>query len=480
MMTAMRRGAGAMAALGLLAGCLVGPDYERPATSMPAKWTGLDGTPVKSSPQAGAPEVESWWIQFRDPILTGLIQRANSANLSLAQAQAVVRQARAARVIAASGLYPSVDLGASGTRSRTASPVSGPSTGNFFQAGFDAAWEIDVFGGLRRGVEAAQAQIESAYFNREATRTLIDAEVATTYFVLRGAQRQLEVARKNLEAQEQTLKVIQDKFNAGFVALLDLANAKVQVGQTASQIPAYDALLRTSIYAISVLLGQEPSALLEELLPVQGFPVLPGQIPVGLPSDLLRRRPDLRKAEADLHAATANVGVAVAGQYPTFSLTGSIGQQSSTLSTLLKRASNVWSFGPAATLPLFAGGKLEATVEQAEAITEQALIGYRAAVLTALQDVETALVNFTREQERRESLAEASVAGQQAVTSALDLYGAGRTDFLNVLTAQAQLYATQSSLAQSEANIGMDLVALYKALGGGWIVTEGSEGGHSP
>ena len=477
-----RRRFSVMAAGGLLlAGCMVGPDYVRPQSPAPGSWAGLDRATLKSLPVPGAPDVQAWWTQFKDPLLASLIDRADAGNLSIAQAQARVRQARAARVIAASGLYPSLDAVANGQRARTNSSNFGPSTGNLFFAGFDAAWEIDIFGGIRRGVEAADAQIESSYFDRQNTLVTINAELASTYFTLRGAQRQLEVAKKNLAAQEATLKVVQEKFDAGFVSSLDLANAKAQTALTASQIPGYDALLRTSVYVISVLLGLEPAALLTDLLLDKAFPVMPGQVPVGLPSELLRRRPDIRKADADLHVATANIGVAVAGQYPSFSLTGQFGTASNLFSQLFKRDSTVWSFGPAAAMPLYAGGKLDAAVEQARAITEQALLGYRAAVLGALQDVETSLVTFTREQERREALADSAAAGEQAVKSALDLYGAGKTDFLNVLTAQGQLYGTQSSLAQSETNIGIDLVALYKALGGGWVVADSSsEEPHSP
>lgn len=453
-------------------GCLMGPDFERPEAPVPAGWTGLDAPSVRSMPASGPPDVARWWTQFGDPLLSRLIERADRDSLTIAQAESRIRQARAARTIAASGLYPSLTAVASAIRSRTASPTFGPSTGNLFQTGFDASWELDIFGGVRRGVEAADAQVESTWFDRQTTKITLDAEVASTYFTIRGAQRQLAVARKNLAAQEQTLKVVEDKFNAGFVSSLDLANARAQVGLTASQIPVYEALVLTSVYATSVLLGREPSALLGELTPDQALPVMPGQIPVGLPSELLRRRPDLRKAEADLHTATANIGVAVAGQYPSFSLTGSVGLESNALSSLGKIASGVWSAGPSASLPLFAGGRLEANVEQARALAEQALLVYRAAVLTALQDVETALVNFTREQQRRLALAESAQAGEQALAAALDLYGAGKTDFLNVLTAQGQLYGTQTSLAQSETNIGIDLVALYKALGGGWVVTD--------
>jgi len=341
-------------------------------------------------------------------------------------------------------------------------------------AGFDATWEIDIFGGTRRGVEAAEAQIESAYFDRQATLVTINAEVAAAYFTLRGAQRELAVARENLSAQQQTLQVTQERFDAGFVSSLDVANAKAQVGQTASQIPTYDALMHSSAYAISVLLGQPPAALLAELTSEQAIPTMPASVPAGLPSDLLRRRPDIRRADADLHASTANIGVAVADQYPKFSLTGSFGTQAGTVASLGTLANRFWAIGPAVSLPLFTGGRVQGNIEQARAVADQSTLAYRATVLTALQDVETSLVNFTREQQRREALAESAAASEQAVATATDLYSAGKTDFLNVLSAQGQLYSTQAALAQSETAVGTDLVSLYKALGGGWAVSDSS------
>jgi NodT family efflux transporter outer membrane factor (OMF) lipoprotein len=463
-----------LCAAALPAGCTVGPDYKQPEFSPPSGWTGLDGATVASTPDAGAPDVAAWWTQFNDPMLTSLIERANAGNLSLAQAQSRIRQARAARMVASSGLYPSVDASAAATRTRSNIANTGASTTNLFRAGFDATWEIDVFGGVRRGVEAADAQIESAYFDRQTTLVTVNAEVAAAYFTLRGAQRQGEVAKKNLEAQRETLALTQERFDAGFVTSLDVANAKAQVGQTASQIPAYDAVVQTSAYAISVLVGEEPGALLDQLTPQQALPTMPAQVPVGLPSDLLRRRPDIRKADADLHTATANIGVAVADQYPKFSLTGSFGLQGGNVASLGTAANRFWSIGPAVTVPLFTGGRVRGNIEQARAIEEQSVLSYRATVLGALQDVETSLVNFTREQERRESLAESAAASEQAVTVALDLYSAGKTDFLNVLTAQNQLNAAQIALAQSETAVGTDLVSLYKALGGGWVVTDSS------
>lgn len=458
----------------VLAACTVGPNYERPEPAMPPGWAGLDDATVTSRTDGGAPDIASWWTQFNDPMLTSLIERTDAGNLALAQAQDRIRQARAARIIAAAGLYPSVDASVAGARTRSNITGTQASTTNLFRAGFDAAWEIDVFGGTRRGVEAADAHIESAYFDRQSTLVTVNAEVAAAYFTLRGAQRELAVAKQNLAAQQQTLQVTQERFDAGFVGALDVANAKAQVGQTASQIPTFDALMHSSAYAIGVLLGQAPEELLAELTPEQALPAIPPSVPVGLPSDLLRRRPDIRKADADLHTATANIGVAVADQYPKFSLTGSIGMQGGTVASLGTLANRFWSIGPAVSIPLFTGGRVTGNMVQARAIADESMFAYRATVLTALQDVETSLVNFTREQQRSEALAESEAASEQAVATATDLYSAGKTDFLNVLTAQGQLYATQAALAQSQTAVGTDLVSLYKALGGGWVLPASS------
>ena len=464
-----------LALLAALGGCTVGPNYEKPPAAAPPSWSGLDagatGPGVVSVPNAQAPDITAWWTQFNDATLTSLIERAAAANLTLAAAESRVRQARAQRTVAASGLYPTVDAAASYSRSRNGGAVGDrfvASTGNFFRAGFDAAWEIDVFGGTRRGVEAADAQIESAIADRFSLMVSLEGEIASTYLDLRGAQRQLAIARENLATQRDTLSLTQERFEAGFVSALDVATSKAQVSTTESQVPSYEAQARADIYALGVLLGQEPGVLLEELTPEAAAPKPPGTVPVGLPSTLLERRPDIKKAEADLHAATAQVGVAVADQYPKFTLTGSLGVQSNNGGSLGNLANRYWSITPGVLLPIFAGGRIDANIEVAREVADQALLAYRAAVLTALQDVETSLVKFTREQERRALLAESAAANREAVDLSLQLYSAGRTDFLNVLSAQRALYATEAALAQSDTTIGTNLVALYKALGGGW------------
>lgn len=462
-----------------IGGCTVGPDYHEPQIDTPHGWSALEpggsarGVTSVTDPSAAA--VADWWKVFNDPTLDALIARAARDNLTLAQAESRLRQARAARTVAASGLYPGVSAGASYTRDRvpvTVGDHTRGNTSNFFRAGLDATWEIDIFGGIRRGVEAADAQIDSAYFDRESVLVSIVAETALAYFELRGAQQQVAIARESVAAQRDTLDVTRQRYDAGFVSSLDVANAQAQVSLTASQIPAFESEARAAIYSLSVLLGQEPGALVEELTPEAPVPSSPQRVPVGIPSDLLRRRPDLRRAEADLHAATANIGVAVADQYPRFSLTGSFGTQGEKFSSLGTIADRFWSFGPAVSVPLFTGGRIQGNIEQAKALAEQATLTYRSAVLVALQDVETSLVSFTREQERRASLADSVAASREAVDVALQLYKGGRTDFLDVLTAQGRLYASQAALAQSETNVGTDLIALYKALGGGWNVDQ--------
>lgn len=454
-----------------ISSCTVGPDFKPVRTTSPQGWVGMNVTesarPLTSTPDSSEANIVSWWATFHDAQLTSLIERGAVGNLGVAQAESRIRQARAAREVAASGLYPNVSAGASAARSRTGS-VGHSSTGNTFRAGFDATWELDIFGGIRRGVEAADASVQSSIYNRQTLLVSLSGEIAAEYFNLRGAQRQLDIARQNLSAQQRTLNVTTQRHDAGFVSALDVANARANLTQTESSIPLYDAQVRGSMYTIGVLLGQEPGNLVAELDPQAPLPILPDLVPIGLPSELLLRRPDIRQAEADLHAATARIGVALADQYPKFSLTGSFGTQGSKVESLGTLANRFWTIGPSASVPIFTGGLIQGNIEQAREQAEQATLAYRQVVLVALQDVETALVNFTREQQRRAALADAVVANQRAVELSQQLYSAGNIDFLNVLTAQRQLYSTQASLTQSETSVATDLVVLYKALGGGW------------
>ncbi|MBI4773782.1 MAG: efflux transporter outer membrane subunit [Deltaproteobacteria bacterium] len=461
-------------------GCTVGPDFRSPEPLVPAAWAGvLAGTRPLTPAET---DLARWWSVFDDPILTSLVERAVVSNLDLKQAESGVRQARASRGIAASGLGPSIDAGGSFQRSRSPGfagregVIRGDaSTTNLYQTGFDAGWELDIFGGLRRSVEAAEADLLAAVETRRDVLVTLTAEVARNYVELRAFQQRIDIARRNLRAQQDSARLTRLRFEAGFASGLDVANADAQVATTASQIPLLEASAQQSIYILGVLLGHEPAALLQELSPAEDIPAAPPLAPVGIPSDLLRRRPDIRRAEAEIHGATARIGVATADLFPKFSLTGSMGFQSSTSSSLFDWISHFWSFGPSATWRIFDTGKTLSNIELQKALEEQSVIAYRQTVLTALQEVENALVVSTKEQEHREALKDSVVANRKAVELARQLYVEGQTDFLSVLEAQRSLFATEDALTQSNGTLATNLIALYKALGGGWRTTSESE-----
>ena len=272
----------------------------------------------------------------------------------------------------------------------------------------------------------------------------------------------------NLEVSQHTVDITRKLYQAGFDSGLYLANAESTVASTEAQIPDYETGVRQSIYALSVLLGREPGYLVDRLSPTGNLPTLPAEIPAGLPSELLRRRPDIRQAEAQLHSATAQIGVAVAQLYPQFSLTGGVGWQSSQVSTLLKNAHRSYFLGPAFSWPIFQGGAITANIHAQEALRDISFVTYQQMVLTALQEVENALVAYSEEQRHYKSLGNAVAADRRAVDLSVRLFREGQTDFLSVITAERTLYTDDSALTQSRENLGVDLVALYKALGGGW------------
>jgi outer membrane protein, multidrug efflux system len=317
-------------------------------------------------------------------------------------------------------------------------------------------------------VEAAEANTQAAVEDSRDAMVTLTSEVALNYVQLRGYQQQLAIAQKNLDLQKQTAAITQKRFDVGFASGLDVSNAKAQLATTQALIPQLEAASQQSIYSVSLLLGREPSALVAELTPKKEIPSSPPVVPVGLPSDLLQRRPDIRRAEAQFHSATAEIGVATADLFPKFSLTGSVGGQSLVSGPLGALAGNFWSIGPSVSFPLFNAGKIRANINLQTAAQQEALLGYQQTVLTALKDVESALIAYAKDQQNRAALAEAVKANQRAVDLSTQAYTAGQVDFLNVLTAQRNLYSTEDALAQSDRNIAADLIALYKALGGGW------------
>ncbi len=466
---ALAIGLAGMGAL-VVAGCTVGPDFHKPQPKMPTTWASPTSQPTTQA-SALVPNLAKWWTSFNDPMLNSLIVRAAEGNLDLKQAEARIRQARAARGVAASALWPSVNTNASYSRTRSSAALTGGhSTGahDLYQAGFDASWELDIFGGIRRNVEAADADIQSAIEDRRDVLVTLMSEVGINYMDLRGLQLQLQIAKANLAAQQRSLDLTQRRFQGGFVARLDVANAQAQVATTQSQIPPLETALQQTIYSLGVLLGLEPAALLSELSTQAPIPVTPPAVPVGLPSELLRRRPDIRRTEAQLHAATARIGVATADLFPRFSLTGSLGVQGNQLKQLGNWDNRFWSAGPAVSWPIFTAGRIESNIQVQTAVQEEVAAQYAKTVLGALQDVESSLIAYAKEQQHRQALAEAVAANRQAVDLAMQLYTQGQTDFLNVLSAQRALLLSEDALAQSVRAVSADLVSLYKALGGGW------------
>jgi multidrug efflux system outer membrane protein len=461
----------------IVSGCAVGPDYHPPETKVPKDWNGQEvvtpATPSKTAPNPV--ELVEWWTAFNDPILSSLVEMAVRSNLDVRLAEARIRQARAARGVVGAPLWPQAGSSVLYERSQGSSEVGGGgaiatvgAAKNLWQAGLDASWEVDIFGGTRRNLEAATADLRAAVEDRRDVLITLVGDVGSNYINLRGFQQQIDIARKNLKAQKRNAEIIQKRHDAGFVGGLDVANAKAQVATTEATIPVFESSARAAIYSLGVLLGREPAVLEKDLAKAAPIPPTPLQIPVGLPSELLRRRPDIRRAEAQLHAATARIGVATADLFPKFNLAGTFGFSAAEAARLGNWTSNFWSWGPTITWPIFAGGRIYWNIKVQNALQEQALLTYEKAVLTALKDVETALVAYAKQQETRISLSEAVINNRKAVDLATQLYLAGKSDFLNVLIAQRSLFATEDALAQSTRTVDTNLIALYKALGGGW------------
>jgi multidrug efflux system outer membrane protein len=443
----------------VLTGCKVGPNFQPPPTPVPPGWVGPLPPPAPAQQS-----LARWWTVFNDPTLTSLADQAVASNLDLKVAEARIRQARASRQIAVSGIGPTVNATGSYTRGQT---PGGP-TRDEYRAGFDASWELDIFGGVRRNIEAADADLQATIEFRRGVLVTLMAEVAVNYIDIRAFQQEIVIAEENLKAQQHTAELTRQRFTGGFVSALDVANAEAQVATTASQIPLLEQAEQQAIYSLSVLLGREPGALLNELIPPATIPAGPPEVPVGVPAELLQRRPDIRQAEAQIHAATARIGVATADLFPHIFLSGSAGTQGNKFASLTDWANGFWSLGPTATWTLFATGRVRAAIELQKAFEEETLVIYRQTVLGALQEVENALIASAKEQEHRQALRDAVAANRKAVELSTTLYTQGETDFLNVLQAQRALFLSQDALVQSTRTVSTNLVALYKALGGGW------------
>jgi NodT family efflux transporter outer membrane factor (OMF) lipoprotein len=453
-----------------MAGCTVGPTYHPPPAHAPSQWA----SPLTGG-ETNAPSADAqWWESFHDPELDSLIVRAAQSNLNLRAAWARVRQARAQGQIASAAFWPTIDANASYTANRYSAtglfpfPPGTQLEQGLYQAGFDSAWELDVFGGTRRSVEAANAQTAAAEFGRRNLLLTIYGEVARNYIQARAYQKRLVVLRENIKAQQEILSLTTNLFSKGLAGDLDVQQQSALLATSQSEEPTLDAGFRSCAYSLAILLGLPPGSLLEELSNSAPIPAAPPQVPVGLPSDLLQRRPDIQQAERRLAAATAQIGVATADLFPQFSLTGNVGLESVSASDWFTAGSRYWTAGPTVQWRIFDAGRIRANIRMQNARQEEALANYEETVLTAFEDVETAMTDYAHEQIRRESLSRAVEANKEATQTSEQLYRNGITDFLKVLDSQRELYQSEDALIQSDQTVSANLIALYKALGGGW------------
>jgi NodT family efflux transporter outer membrane factor (OMF) lipoprotein len=493
------------------AGCTVGPKWSSPHAFSPSSWFASSKAPAKPVISEPVPEPvdAKWWDLFGDPELTSLENRVAAANLNVRLATVRLLESRSQRQITGADQFPTLQGDGSYTREKVSQKgvlgllggASGSSSGgsfasmgssangttgrsggipstvtggtnippfNLWQYGFDASWELDLWGRVRREVESADASIEASADARRNSLLSVLAEVARDYVQLRGIQTQLAITNENIGTEQQSLALSRDRARAGLTTDLDVANAAAQLQSTTAQLPQLEQQQAETINALSFLLGEAPGALQAELIVAKPVPPVPPRVPVGVPSELARRRPDIRQAEAQLHAATADIGVAVADFYPKVTLDGSIGLQALKFKDLGNWAARQYGLGPSISLPIFEGGRLRATLALRRVEQQEAALNYEQTVLQAWHDVDNALTAYAAEQRRRDALQEAVLQNRRAVDLSRQRYTQGVEDFLNVLDAERSLLAAQLQLADSTTTISQNLVQLYKALGGGW------------
>ncbi|CAN5728812.1 multidrug efflux RND transporter outer membrane subunit OprN [soil metagenome] len=457
-----------------LSGCAVGPNYKPPQTTVAGSFANSPTTSAAADEKALA----TWWKGFNDPKLDGLVDRAIVHNHDLRITTANLKEARALRRLTMFDLAPTVQANAgyeNSLLSKAAAPPGTPRDAReveFYDASFDATWELDLFGRVRRSVQAATAEVGAVEATRLDVLVSVASEIARNYFELRGLQNQLAVARTNAGVQTETLKITQLLLEGGRGTAFDLSRSRSLLNLTLSTIPPLEAAIQKTIYRLAVLTGQQPTTLTAELSTPAPLPSAMPALALGNPEALLRRRPDIRSAERSLAAATARIGVATADLFPRVTFIGSVGLQADTFAGLGKSGAGSWNFGPRITWAAFDLGRVQTRIKAADARTEASLAFYERTVLTALEETEGALLDFGHEQARRQFLQASAQASQQAADLARQRYDAGATDFLSVLDAERTLLEAQDRLAASETRTVTALVAVYKALGGGIPVSD--------
>jgi multidrug efflux system outer membrane protein len=452
-------------AAAVLSACAVGPNYHAPETKAADKFDGVEAT---YSTQEG---VANFWDNFDDTTLRRLVDEATKSNYDVRIALSRVAQARALRRDAAFDLAPSINAGGGYTKTKFAADqaiAGSPRRNELYDAGFDAFWELDFFGRVRRGVEASSAELGAVEAAERDALVIVTAEVTRTYFELRGFQQQLDVAQRNVVNQRSTLDLARARLEAGSGTEFDTARAQAQLSATLGTIAPLEAAVARSIHRLSVLVGREPGALRAELAPIRDLPPLPGIVPVGDPAGLLRRRPDIRVAERQLAGATARIGVAVADLFPRVTFTGSAGYVSATSGGLGDSASEAYTIAPGISWAIFDLGHVQARIAASKAEREGALLRYEKTVLNALEETENSLVTHARARDRLVHDEAAFKASSTAAGLARVRYENGASDFLQVLDAERTLLESEDRLARSRTDAATSLIAVYKALGGGW------------
>ncbi|HEX8757676.1 MAG TPA: efflux transporter outer membrane subunit [Steroidobacteraceae bacterium] len=468
----------AIAVAAALAGCAVGPNYHRPTahvekqfpTASTARGTSQQAV-ASSDIYSRAPAQTEFWKQFDDPVLNRMVSDALTANYDLRIALGRLVQARALRNQSLFDLAPTVTASAGYSKQRTPAvenPFGGPYITKLYDAGFDATWELDFFGGVRRGIQARNAELEGEVANLHDAQVSVIAEVARNYFELRGEQTQLAVARANVKNQQQVLGLAQAELQAGSGTDLDVARAQSQLSTTLSTIGPLEAAVSRSIHRLGVLTGRDPDALTGILSAPHDLPPLPPIIPVGTPEELLRRRADIRAAERNLAGSTALVGVAISNLFPKVTFTGSFGYAALEPGGLGSSGSRSYSIGPGITWAAFDLGRVRAQIAGARAGAVIALDQYHQTVLNALEETEDALVTHARQRDQLRNAEDAARASATAARLAQIRYKGGMVDFLSVLDAERTELQTEDALAQSRTAAATSLIAVYKALGGGW------------
>jgi len=452
-------------AAAVLSACAVGPNYQAPETKAAEKFDGVEAT------YSTTDVVADFWQTFDDQTLDRLVDEALKSNYDVRIAWSRIAESRALRRDVAFDLAPSIQASGGYTETRVSREqtlAGAPRSTEFYDAGFDAFWELDFFGRIRRGLEASNAELDAVIASEHDVQVVVTAEVTRTYFELRGFQQQLDVAERNVKNQQSTLDLANARLEGGIGTEFDTARASAQLSSTRGTIAPLEAAVARSIHRLSVLIGREPGALRAELVPTRNLPALPGIVPVGDPAGMLRRRPDIRVAERQLAGATAGIGIAVADLFPRVTFTGSAGYVSATSGNLGDNGTDAYVLAPGISWAIFDLGHVQARIAASKARQQGALLSYEQTVLNALEETENSLVTHARARDRLVH----DEAAVKASTTAADLarvrYESGASDFLQVLDAERTLLESEDRLARSRTEAATSLIAVYKALGGGW------------